>query len=159
LEVAAPVGADWAAAPVGERDRRLLEFHEALFGAPLHTIARCPRCDGTLEADFAAGDIRVPPAPERPDTYRLQARQFDVEYRLPSSEDLLAVGTLGDAGRAQALLLGRCVVACRRGGGERCVDELPGEVVDRLIADMARHDPAADIQIGLRCPACGHCWS
>jgi hypothetical protein len=159
LECCSPAAFDWASAPVGERDARLLDFRESLFGPRLQTIVQCPGCGAELEANFAAGDIRAAPAAAPPQGLRLRAGDYAIEYRLPNSEDLLAVLCLEDANRAHAALLQRCVDSVQRRSRPEEVDRLPPEVVDLIERDMARHDPAADTRIALTCPGCGHAWS
>jgi hypothetical protein len=161
LEAAGPAPGDgaWASVPIGRRDIRLLDFHDSLFGLPLQTVARCPHCEGELEADFTASDIRAEAITVPLDGLTLRARGFIIQYRLPNSDDLLAVIALADAPQAKAQLLQRCVICAKRAGRRCAVETLPLEVIDLLIEDMARHDPGADIQIALNCPACRYAWN
>jgi hypothetical protein len=162
LDAASPdIGREaWAAAPVGRRDGRLLELYETLFGQQLQTVTRCPRCDQNLESSFATRDIRVQPVtlPAK-ETLKLRAHGCTIEYRLPNSEDLLQVSAMNDANEARMELLRRCVIAAKVAGKHQGVEHLTAEVVERLTDEMARQDPAADVQIQLSCPACRHAWS
>lgn len=162
LEVASPDigGGGWAVVPVGQRDVRLVELYETLFGRQLQTVTRCPRCSERLESSFATRDIHVQPvATSAKETLRLRARRYSIEYRLPNSEDLLWVGAMDDADEASMELLRRCVIGAKIAGKDRGVEHLSAEVVERLTDEMAKQDPVADVQVQLSCPACRHVWS
>ena len=146
----------WAQARVGARDAALLALHEALFGPALHTTASCAHCGERLESSFTVQDIctarAVPPEP--PSTLTLREGEFEIDYRVPSSEDLLLVDVDDDAAGAEQLLQ-RCVLRARRGGDELQAPTLPAPLAERVAAAMAADDPEADIRIALACPACG----
>jgi predicted RNA-binding Zn-ribbon protein involved in translation (DUF1610 family) len=152
----------WARAPIGERDGALLRLHEQLFGGELHTTATCPSCGERLESEFSAQDIRRrEPAPPGAGgaALSLKGEGFDIEYRLPTSEDLLQIAAeRSDSTSDAERLLRRCVSRARRGG--RVVDpsSLPENVIDRIADGMAQHDPDADVRVALACPACGNAW-
>ena len=148
----------WLNACVGERDAALLSLHESLFGGALHTTTACPHCGQRLESQFSAADLRSDPAtqPRPPRPLRLQQQGYAVDYRLPTSADLLQIGSQPHAGDEAALrLMRRCVSRAQHGGVEIDVAALPEAVVTSLGADMVRHDPDAQVQVGLVCPACG----
>lgn len=162
LALAAPVaaGQSWAQAPIGARDRALLRLHEEMFGGELHTTAHCPGCGERLESDFSVGDIVAGPTGSPPAALRLQDQDFDVEYRLPTSEDLLqVVAERAAAGDEAMRLLRRCVRSALRDGVAVDPGALPEAVIDRIADGMATQDPDADVQVGLACPACGAAWS
>lgn len=151
----------WVRASIGERDRALLTLYERLFGSDLHTTATCPRCSERLESEFTAGDIRSNVAAPS-DTLTLRERGFSIDYRLPTSEDLMQVAadrSSSSSGETRdvALLLRRCVTARHN---ETPVDPsvLPDDLVERIANAMAEHDPDADVRIALECPGCGHAW-
>lgn len=152
----------WAGAPVGQRDSCLLDLHDKLFGPTLATTARCPRCDERLESTFSTGDVRVrAPAPSGadPGPYRLHENGYDVDYRLPSSADLLAVEAGGgDSETGARELLRRCVLGARRDGRALAPEALPGEIVAHLDEQMTSRDPGAEIRLNLGCPTCDHRW-
>jgi hypothetical protein len=153
----------WAGAPVGQRDGCLLDLHEKLFGPELATTARCPRCDERLESTFATADVRVraPALPTAaPAPLHIRDDGYDVDYRLPNSDDLLAVdpGSGGDPQTGAGDLLRRCVLAVRREGSALPLEALPGTVSARLAQQMASDDPEAEIRLNLGCPACENRW-
>jgi len=162
LEAVAPAAApgDWAAVPIGRRDGRLLELYEILFGPQLHSVTNCPRCGEVLEASFATRELSLPILSSTVDRFDFREGGVRIRYRLPNSEDLLQVtAATKDPDEAQIRLLRRCVSEAKRAGKRQALEQLPADVIDRLIEEMARQDPAADVQIRFDCPACGHVWN
>jgi len=49
-------------------------------------------------------------------------------------------------------------VSARRGSEPIAASELPPSVVTETASRMAHADPQADVQLDLRCPACGTAW-
>jgi hypothetical protein len=148
----------WGTLPLGARDARLFTLFEALFGSALETLVDCPACGEALELSLHTADVRPEPRPgEGDDLPPLQHQGYELDYRLPGSDDLIAVQqAAGDAGAAVRQLIERCVLHARQAGRPIAPAELPPAVIERLQQDMAQHDPGADIRIALSCPACGH---
>jgi hypothetical protein len=163
LDAAAPDAgvAAWGDAPIGQRDGRLLELYEMLFGPQLQAVTHCPSCNELLEIAFATGDTPASTrAPEAQNTFKYRNQGCSIEYRLPGSEDLLHVTATTDARvNTQIQLLRRCIVEANRAGRRHPLEQLPADIVDGLAGDMAKHDPGANVQIQLDCPGCGHAWS
>ena len=166
----------WLHAPIGTRDAALLALQRRLFGGSLQTTSACRHCGERLEAAFDVDDVRASRAAETPDNappWRLQQHDYAIDYRLPTSDDLLQLtarhaadadadagadadaAVAADAQTAARLLMQRCVSAARRAGDPVDVAALPDAVVDTLGAAIARRDPDADVRITLACPACG----
>jgi hypothetical protein len=163
LDAAWPeVGAGhWARAPIGQRDCSLLGLQEALFGADLATTTRCPRCRERLESTFTTGDVRVrtPAAPVASPPRRLQEQDYEIDYRLPTSADLLEIVASGiDTEAATRELLRRCVLNARQAQEQIDPSTLPLPILARLGEQMTREDPEAEIRLRLTCPSCGHAW-
>ncbi|HEV8236072.1 MAG TPA: hypothetical protein VGP84_15780 [Gemmatimonadaceae bacterium] len=148
----------WERAPIGERDRALLSLYEHLFGSELRTTAACPQCGERLESEFSTNDIRSTTAsPASP--LRLRERGFDIEYRLPTSEDLLHIASARDDVTSDVeLLLRRCVSRVQRGDVVIDTSSLPVDVIEHVTDGMAEHDPDADVRVALECPACACTW-
>lgn len=146
----------WAHASIGQRDGRLLTLREELFGSRLETITVCPGCGEQLELTFSTQDIRAVAPPH--ESLRVAASGYEVEYRLPTSADLLEVDQSATAG-GRELLLQRCVRVARCGATVVDSTALPAEVVDAVAEAMTTADPQADVQVALTCPACQHGWS
>ncbi len=148
----------WGRAPIGERDRALLGLHERLFGSELRTTAACPQCGERLESEFSANEIQSASAPSESPLH-LREQGFDIEYRLPTSEDLLHIAAeRSDVASDVELLLRRCVSRVRQGETALDASSLPDDLIERIADGMAQHDPDADVRISLACPACAHAW-
>jgi hypothetical protein len=156
LEVAWPrhEPASWARLPIGARDARLLELHEAWFDAGFQATADCEACGTRLESDFPASAIRVEPPAQAP-LHTLSHGADTIGFRLPNSEDILEVAAIADPQSAQDALLRRCVNGWGAGDASAPA-RIPADLGARLDAEMARLDPGADLRIRLRCPSCGH---
>jgi len=146
--------AHWRRLPIGTRDAWLIALHEALFGPALETRVDCPACGEPLESQLATTDLRTEPASEG-EPAPLEEGGIALHWRLPTSEDLIAVL---DAADAADRLLERCVHDARCAGQPLAADDLPEPLVERLQQEMARRDPGADLRIALACPACGHAF-
>ncbi|MDE2158599.1 MAG: hypothetical protein KGJ30_06735, partial [Burkholderiales bacterium] len=161
--------ARWGALPLGARDARLIALHEALFGPALETRVDCPACGAELETPLSTSELATPPAPAD-DPPPLVADGIAVEWRLPTSDDLLAVleaddvadvadvADDGTADDAAGRLLARCVRAARHGDVLLAPQELPEPLIERLQQAMAERDPGADLRIALACPASGQAF-
>ncbi len=135
-----------AALPIGARDAALLRLRVQLFGDDIAALAHCPACRAPLDVAFKSTDVTLAHAPD-PGPHRLHVGGIDIGYRLPNSDDLLAVAHREDA--TQALLL-------------RCVDgpvALSSDAVAALSVAIADADPQACVELALNCPDCGHGWS
>ncbi len=145
--------------PVGARDRRLLDLRESLFGSAIASVALCPACNERLDLNFLVDDIRLPVASGNDEPLRLDAGGYQLLFRLPDSLDLASVPPDEGTDGARAHLLRRCLLAAERDGEPAAGTDLPGPVLDLLLAGMGAADPQADLQMALACPACGHSWS
>jgi hypothetical protein len=145
---------------IGERDLRLLQLREWIFGARLHNIVHCPRCAGLTEWDARLDDLRLQPL--RPDdgkkTFECSIDGYELTFRLPNSEDLYSFLPDDAPVKDPKKLLGRCILSLRRDYRSCTPDELPDTVFDTLAQHMEREDPQADIRIEVNCPACAHSW-
>ncbi len=145
---------------IGRRDALLLRLRERTFGPQLASTASCPHCAERLELNFTTHEIAVDA--ERQDEeekqFSLSVQGYEVEFRLPSSLDLVAISSSADLHDAQRSLLARCLLYARREGQEAAFDDLPAEVIEAVASEMARRDPQADVQLALNCPQCGHAW-
>ena len=84
-----------AAMPLGWIAVELLRLRAALLGPTLSCLANCPRCDTVIESQIGiaqlTGAAGVSRGAESPSHHRLKAVDLDVEFRLPTSNDLLAL--------------------------------------------------------------------
>lgn len=138
-------GLEPAELPVGERDARLLELRELLFGRELDGVADCPRCGAPVEYSLETGAL-LAGRPEE-STVELVVGGRSVRARLPTGGDLAAAASSGDLDAAHALLLERCLVGN------------PGVPADELASALAAADRLADARLSLACPECRHEWT
>jgi hypothetical protein len=147
----------WAAVPVGQRDRQLLALRERLFGTRLEAVATCPACGERLELSFRTGEIATPPG-QACEEITVRVDDYEVCCRLPSSADLLEAADSGVAD-AWTVLLQCCVTLARRDSAAIEPALLPAGVLDAVMDAVANADPQAEVRIALDCPACGHQWA
>ncbi len=79
-------------------------------------------------------------------------------FRMPNSGDLLAAEACGDAVEARRLLSERCVLEAYRRDEPVPLGQLREQDIEQLATSMARVDPAVEVRIAFRCPACDHAW-
>jgi len=148
--------AAWGTLPLGTRDAHLFTLFEAWFGAALDLRIDCPACGEALELALRTTDLRPEPPDAGAAVPPLLCEGCELAYRLPGSDDLIALLEAGDPDAAMARLLDRCVLQARRAGQPVAATALPPPVIERLQQDMAARDPGADLRVALTCPACGH---
>jgi hypothetical protein len=163
LSGAAPdsTAVELAAMPVGRRDATLLALREQLFGSAFTGVTSCPACGEEIELAFGIDEVRRDAAAEparRRSVEELAEGNVAVEFRMPSSEDLMAIEGVGDLDVARVRLFERCVIRATRSGQAIATEELPARVVELIAARMVAADPQADVQLDVDCPACGHGW-
>ncbi len=145
---------------VGQRDRRLLQLREALFGTRLANTAVCPDCGERIEWENRTSEFLAEAGARAwaDVDFNLESGEYALRFRLPNSLDLADVTSLPGHEDAERNLLERCLLDARR-GGETCeFGDLPETVVGELSENIALLDEQADLQIALRCPACSHDW-
>jgi hypothetical protein len=141
---------------IGERDRRLLALREALFGPQMTGLVDCAACGETLELEIAVADLC---SAAKPDTVELAVcvEGYGLELHLPDSRDLAACAA-ADPSAAEAVLLGRCVVAASCGGQPIDTKDLPAVAVAAVARRLSEADPQADLRLALVCAGCGRQW-
>jgi len=159
LSIACPDSSakDLAELSIGQRDACLLTLREWVFGSQLVSVVDCPKCSDRLELTFAIADIRVASAPPSTSILFLEMDAYVVRFRLPNSSDL-AVITASDPAIAQEQLLKRCLLETHYKQEPYPLDQMPSEVLDSVVEQMALADPQAEVKLSLTCPACQHVW-
>ncbi|MGY1455155.1 hypothetical protein [Streptomyces sp. SS8] len=162
--------------PVGEREADLFALRRALFGERMQVRVECEPCGEAMEFDLGTDGLAARP-PRRDAPLRVAEEDWEVEFRLPTVADLVAVAEAVEDGRAaeaghgtgdgqetdgasaRALLAARCAVSARRAGRPVPAGRLPAllpETVLRRVAEAAgQADPAADVTLKVHCPECG----
>jgi hypothetical protein len=120
-------------------------------------VAVCPQCGGRLDINLNAAEMRSACAPEREDNLALSVAGYELQFRLPNSEDLAALNR-NAVGGDRRQLFSRCLFSVQHDGAPVAPDCLPEEVMDAVSERMASVDPLADIQLALSCPLCSCHW-
>ncbi|MGH3796780.1 MAG: hypothetical protein ACRDSP_18035 [Pseudonocardiaceae bacterium] len=139
---------------IGRRAEFMLALRESCFGTTFPCAVTCPACGEELELELTIDDVRAA-APQ--DGTRITSGDLDVEFRLLTSRDLLAVQPAAPDARRR--LLHRCVLTAEQRGQQVPVGELPDEVLDALTTALSTRDPQADVLLALDCAVCGQQWS
>lgn len=144
--------------PIGQRNDLALSLRELLFGSQLTSLAVCPVCSERLELELNVNDIRVKARNSAEQPLTLTSDGFELEFRLPDTQDLLVIEAVGNVENARRILLERCLLSAFHNGQSCSAAHLPEDILDKIEAVMAEADPQAEIQLDLSCPACQHNW-
>jgi len=145
---------------IGQRDKRLLQLREQLFGQQLVNTAVCLKCSERIEWENRITDIIITPSGDgsQPNEFDLDEDGYHIHFRLPNSLDIAAAMNTSNIDNAQKNLLTRCIIKAESGGKDKTVDQLPDHVIDAIGKRIETLDPQAEIRIKLHCPSCSHSW-
>jgi hypothetical protein len=161
LRAASTAGETEAAAlSIGQRDARLLQLREWMFGPRLANTAICPHCAERVEWENDVQDLRLQPvvAAEAAPAFELEADGFHLSFRLPTSADITALDIRNSGKENSDALLQQCVLGAHKDGIEYNASTLPPHVLHAMEERMSREDAQADITLLLNCPACSQQW-
>jgi len=116
-------------------------------------LACCSNCGEQLELSFDIEDILVEPKAEQAEVMSFSLMGYDVIFRLPNSLDLMQSQD-GDIAAMREMLIELCIQRVDGVGQEIKADQLPKEVVEAAIDQMAKADPQGDVRLALVCPSC-----
>lgn len=160
----ASTGQPWdglAALSIGQRNAKLLEVREAIFGSSLPCLIACPHCAEQLELNLDTADLRVSAdgsIEQHDEVYALESEGIRLEFRLPNSFDLATASHAQDTENARALLIERCLLAAHDQEKTVSYHSLPQPVLAALTDAMAKADPQSHLELALTCPACEQAW-
>jgi hypothetical protein len=145
---------------IGQRDARLLALRELTFGSQLISVAACPACGDSMEAIFDVADLLIAPITmaDTPEVLSLNLNGEEIRFRLPNSQDQIALAACSDVDTARDQLLRRCLLTVRQDDVDTSASELPPNVQQLIAQRMEEADPQADIQLKLDCQHCSHAW-
>jgi len=145
---------------IGERDARLLQLREWMFGSRLVNTARCPQCAQRVEWENRIADIRIQPSQNTssPAEFNLNVADYDLHFRLPTSMDIAVVMNAPRCDSTLKDLIKRCIVSAHHTGEACDPGSLPEDVLVALERRIEELDPQAEIRIDLTCPQCSHRW-
>lgn len=93
-----------AALPIAERDAKLFDVTETIFGAQLALSATCTLCGAETELTFSVSDVKTLDTPER-SARVLHYDGKDYPYRMPNSRDMATALSAPDPQRTLLLSL------------------------------------------------------
>jgi len=149
---------------IGQRDLRLLQVRECLFGQQLLNTAVCPQCNERIEWENSTADFLAQPesANSTANEFDLDADDYTIRFRLPNSLDISAVSSnsieIQNENKIEQHLLSRCLLKVERLGVSCDVSQLPDSIIQELNQQFDTLDPQANIHIRLNCPECSHSW-
>ena len=143
---------------LGRRTAELLMFRERLFGRQMTAVANCPRCAERLEFSLDSAEMCAKSARDGEKQLSLDVGDYHISFRLPNTEDSLAIVRQTNVAEGRDLILQRCLLVASRRTEAVSRGELPSEVVDAVTESMSAADPLADVEVGVSCPSCGHAW-
>ncbi len=154
--LAAAAGA--APTTLGAQRRRLLLELQRQVGDVAALRCRCPACGEQIAFDVDLQSLLdALPAGDSATEHRLEHGAWQLRFRLPAPDDLLALADERDEQTFASALLRRCVLDMREHG--EIAAELPPLLCDQLSARMEALDPAASVAFSVTCTACAHGWS
>jgi hypothetical protein len=142
---------------IGQRDGKLLELRQALWGPQMEAVVACPGCRDRLELPLDTREMLASSAAP-PGVVSLSIAEFNMTFRPPSSLDVIAAARQGDSDAFRLAVLERCLLSAEQAGAPVAAAQLPAEVVAGIAESMSQADPLANIQLDLTCPGCAHRW-
>jgi len=168
LAVASPESspAELARLSIGRRDAHLLQLRESPFGPELVIVTACPSCRQALESTMPVAALRMSTDSTRAPAAALMGdlespfmlQDYEVRYRSPNTEDIAGCAGLEFAA-SRRKLLACCVTNARCQGKPVSAEDLPEDVLQKVVEQIATFDPQADTRLDLTCPECHQRWS
>lgn len=145
---------------IGDRDARLLNFREWIFGSRFINMAQCPHCATPIEWETNVEDLRLQEALPGTDMriLRLEEGGYKIDFRLPNSYDMIQALSNPDIADDPAKIISGCILNVDHGQKEFTKDELPQKIMEGISERMSAADPQADIKMVLSCPDCNNQW-
>lgn len=151
-----------SAMPIGSRDREVLRLRVSMFGSELTGLVTCAGCGGTVELTIDADDLIASQPPldgEKECELVLEWPSYQLRFRVPRSDDLLALAAAPVGTNPEHFLLARCLLWAEHDGSPLAASQLPADVREMIEERMSEQDPLADIQLTGDCPDCGNAWA
>jgi hypothetical protein len=147
---------------IGNRDAKLLQLREWMFGDKLKNMATCPACSEMIEWEASTEDLHLQPVKqdEFVETFSLLQDGFNIHFRLPDSYDVLKFSAEENQAFHINQLLTECIIDITGADNEKYApDVLPALSWQALEESMSKQDPQADINMQIICPHCQHNWN
>lgn len=151
---------DVAKLSIGERDARLLQLREWIFGPRFKNMADCPACSERMEWETNIEDILLLPVQnfEPVKEFDLKVDEFNIRFRLPNSIDISnAIANSNEPSDPRKLLI-TCILEAQSNQENYKINDLPDKVMNALSRRIEELDTQADIRMKISCPNCSHQW-
>ncbi len=142
---------------LGNRDFRLFQIRGQLFGEKFPSMEACPNCSQAVEMVLDGSIIHQQESTRSHG--QVSQDGYDVNFRVPNSEDLEVLAKCSTAEQAKMALANRCVIASRYQNEAITSEAVPIELMGHIQQEMTSIDPNAEILISLTCPECKHDWN
>jgi hypothetical protein len=130
----------------------MLALRRALFGSQIVGLATCPACGADLESAVRVEDFLVAAGESgEPAWHEIEVGGRTIAFRLPTLEDLAAIGDAVPPDAAARQLLRACLAEPR----DVALDQLLDVAGEAVLERMAALDPLADAMLQLSCEDCG----
>ncbi len=150
-----------ASLTIGERDSRLFQIREWMFGRNIRNMADCPRCNCRVEWESDLQDItrQLSESTYSTGTCQLETDDYSLQFRLPDSNDIAAAISTKNKSNEIMHLLEKIVLECRFRGQPCEIENLTEEIIEMTGTKIAEADPFFDITMNLSCTECSHQWN
>jgi len=145
---------------IGQRDTRLLQLRNYLFGSTLHNTTICPECNTKMEWDMDLQDLIIQEVDnsEFPSEHTIEVDDFKIRFRLPNSKDILKILSEDNNKSKSNSLLINCILEIKSINSTNKVKSISEKIIKTLAKKIAELDPAADIRMNITCPSCENKW-
>ena len=142
---------------IGDRDVRLLQLREWIFGHRLKNLANCPACGELIEWECDLKEFYLQPISSELSSrqYLLEKENINIHFRLPNSNDLMTAISRQLSNKA---ILSNCILEVYEENQKGSIDSFNEELWNALDNKMSELDPQADIKINISCPVCLNQW-
>ncbi len=142
---------------LGNRDFRLFQIRAHMFGEKFPSMEACPNCSQGVEMVLDGSIVHQQESTQSQG--QITRDGYDVNFRVPNSEDLEAMVNCSTAEEAKVALANRCLIASRYQNEAVTPETLPIELMGHIQQEITSLDPNAEILIDLICPDCRHGWT
>src|SRR5690554_5373011 len=119
---------------IGQRDTRLLQLRNYLFGSTLHNTTICPECNMKMEWDMDLRDLIIQEVDnsEFASEHSIEVDDFQVRFRLPNSKDILKTLSEDDDKSKTNSLLMNCILEIKSVNGNNKINSIPEKIIRTL---------------------------
>ena len=145
---------------IGQRDILLFEIRRYLFGSIFHNVINCPQCSEIVEWKMNMRDLNLPDISleKLEEKYMLKIDDLTVRFRLLNSQDITQAISNDKRSRNDYQFITKCILDVKRKNKKFINYKLPIKILHKVVKEMEKKDPYADIRLNLSCPVCLFKW-